>query len=182
MTDTRQLETLLAGANGGSVTIPRKQAQELAQKLKARGETGPGASRLGQLLSRPGDVDLSSDEARTLLEELRASGRRWVFGSDEPSEAPSIKPPEPEPEPELEPEPLPVPEPEPEPEPEPAAQAEREPEPAPEPAERASEPKAQAEPEPAAEPIPAPEPAREPEAQPEKRGGFFARLFGRRDE
>jgi hypothetical protein len=175
MTDTRQLETLLAGANGGSVTIPRKQAQELAQKLKARGETGPGASRLGQLLSRPGDVDLSSDEARTLLEELRASGRRWVFGAKEPSEVPSIKPPEPEPEP------LPVQEPEPEPEPEPRAQAEREPEPAPEPEAQAEpEPAAEPEPEAEAEPIPAPEPEREPEAQPEKGGGFFARLFGRR--
>jgi hypothetical protein len=175
MTDTRQLETLLAGANGGSVTIPRKQAQELAQKLKARGETGPGASRLGQLLSRPGDVDLSSDEARTLLEELRASGRRWVFGSKEPSEVPSIKPPEPEP--------LPVQEPEPEPEPEPRAQAEREPEPAPEPeAQVEPEPPAEPEPEAEAEPIPAPEPEREPEAQPEKGGGFFARLFGRRAE
>ena len=34
MTETN-LERLLAAANGGSVTIPRKQAQELAQKLKA---------------------------------------------------------------------------------------------------------------------------------------------------
>ena len=185
MTDSKQLEALLAGANGGSVTIPRKQAQELAQKLKARGETGPGASRLGQLLNHPGDVELSSDEARTLLEELRASGRRWVFGS---ADAPEVPSPEPrEPEPTDEPEPEPRAEPEPEPVPEPQAQAEPEPEPVPEP-----EPAAAPEPEPPpaptpepqaeAEPIPEPAPEPEPEPQPEKRRGFFARLFGPRDE
>jgi hypothetical protein len=157
MTDTTQLEDLLAGTNGGSVTIPRKQAQELAQKLKARGETGPGASRLGQLLSHPGDVELRSDEAQTLLEELRASGRRWVFGSNEARELPSMQPAEPEPEPQ----PAPAPEPEPE----------REPEPEPEP-----------ELGPPAEPQPEPGPEPEPEPEPEKRRGFFARLFARRDE
>ena len=83
MTDTQQLERLLAGANGGNVVVPRKHAQELAQKLKARGETGPGATRLSVLLDRPGDVELDRAEATILLEELRASGRRWVFGTDE---------------------------------------------------------------------------------------------------
>jgi hypothetical protein len=102
MTDTPQLESLLAAANGGNVTIPRKLAQQLAQKLKARGETGAGASRLSELLDRPGDVDLNGDEAQTLLEELRASGRRWVFGTNEARELPSMQPPEPEPEPEPE--------------------------------------------------------------------------------
>jgi hypothetical protein len=105
MTDTHQLEALLAGANGGSVTIPRKQAQELAQKLRARGESGPGASRLAELLVAPGDVELNSEEAVTLLEELRASGRRWVFGTNEARPLPSMTPPEPEPEPEPEPQP-----------------------------------------------------------------------------
>jgi hypothetical protein len=105
MTETTQLETLLAEANGGTVTIPRKHAQELAQKLKARGETGAGATRLAELLDRPGDVDLERSEAETLLEELRASGRRWVFGSNEARPLPSMTPPEPEPEPEPEPQP-----------------------------------------------------------------------------
>jgi hypothetical protein len=103
MTDTKQLESLLADANGGDVTIPRKHAQELAQKLKARGYSGPGGARLTELLDRPGDVDLNRAEAETLLEELRASGRRWVFGTNEGRELPSMQPPEPEPE--LEPEP-----------------------------------------------------------------------------
>jgi hypothetical protein len=102
MTDTHQLEALLAGANGGSVTVPRKQAQELAQKLRARGETGAGATRLAELLDRPGDVELNSDEAAALLEELRSSGRRWVFGTNEARPLPSMTPPEPEPEPEPE--------------------------------------------------------------------------------
>ena len=98
MTDTRHLETLLAGANGGSVTLPRKRAQELAQKLRARGG-GEGLARLEQLLQTPGDVEVDGDDARTLLDELRASGRRWVFGTAEPRELPSLKPPEREPEP-----------------------------------------------------------------------------------
>ena len=100
MTETRQLQSLLAGANGGSVTIPRKHAQELAQKLKARGQTGAAATRLAQLLDRPGDVELNRDEATTLLEELRSSGRRWVFGTNEARPLPSMTAPEREPEPE----------------------------------------------------------------------------------
>jgi hypothetical protein len=100
MTETHQLEELLAGANGGKVTVPRKHAQELAQKLKARGETGAGATRLAALLDRPGDVDLERAEAETLLDELRASGRRWVFGTNEARPLPSMTAPEPEPEPE----------------------------------------------------------------------------------
>jgi hypothetical protein len=105
MTDTQQLESLLAGANGGSVTIPRKQAQELAQKLRARGELGPGAARLIELLDQPGDVSLNRDEAGMLMEELRASGRRWVFGTNEARELSVLRPPEaaPEPEPEKRP-------------------------------------------------------------------------------
>ncbi len=105
MTDTNQLESLLAGANGGNVVVPRKHAQELAQKLKARGETGPGATRLSELLERPGDVELDKGEATALLEELRASGRRWVFGTEQARPLPSMTPPEPEPEPEPEPAP-----------------------------------------------------------------------------
>ena len=103
MTETRQLENLLAGANGGSVTIPRKHAQELAQKLKARGETGAGA-KLAHKLDTPGDVSLAPEEAQSLLEQLRASGRRWVFGSNEARELPSMKAPAPGPGPEPKPE------------------------------------------------------------------------------
>jgi hypothetical protein len=105
MTDTHQLESLLAGASGGGVVVPRKQAQELAQKLKARGETGAGVTRLAELLDRPGDVELDGQEASSLLEELRASGRKWVFGTAEARPLPSMAPPGPEPEPEPAPQP-----------------------------------------------------------------------------
>jgi hypothetical protein len=104
MTDTRQLESLLAGGNGGSVTLPRKRALELAHKLRARGG-GEGLNRLEHLLATSGDVEVDSKDARTLLEELRASGRRWVFGSNDPRELVVLKAPEPEPEPEPQPEP-----------------------------------------------------------------------------
>jgi len=156
MNETQRLESLLDAGNGGSVTLPRKDALELAQKLKVRGNPG-AATRLVELLNSPGDVDLDPEEAKSLLEQLRESGRRWVFGTTEARELPSLKPPESESAPEPEPEGQPEPEPEEEAEPE----AEAEPEPVPEP-------------EPAAEPEPAPEP-------PQKRG-FFNSLFGRTNE
>jgi outer membrane biosynthesis protein TonB len=156
MNETQRLESLLDAGNGGSVTLPRKDALELAQKLKVRGNPG-AATRLVELLNSPGDVDLDPEEAKSLLEQLRESGRRWVFGTTEARELPSLKPPEsesaPEPEPEAQPEP--------EPEEEEEAEAKAEPEPVPEP-------------EPTAEPEPTPEP-------PQKRG-FFSRLFGRTNE
>jgi hypothetical protein len=100
MTDTQQLESLLAAGNSGTVTIPRKEAYELAQKLRARGDTGPGATRLVELLAEPepGEISLTGEEARTLREELRASGRRWVFGTNEARELPSMQPRHPGPE------------------------------------------------------------------------------------
>ena len=104
MTETQRLESLLAGGEGGSVTLPRQDARELAQKLKARGEADAAAS-LSEKLDVPGDVSLAPDEARSLLEHLRASGRRWVFGTNEGRELTTFKPPEPEPEPEPQPEP-----------------------------------------------------------------------------
>ena len=156
MNETQRLESLLEGGNGGNVTLPRRDALELAQKLKVRGNPG-AATRLVELLNSPGDVDLNPEEAKNLLEQLRESGRRWVFGTTEARELPSLKPPELEAAPEPEPEAQPEPEPEEEAEPD----AEAEPEPVPEP-------------EPAAEPEPAPEP-------PQKRG-FFSRLFGRTSE
>ena len=156
MNETQRLESLLDAGNGGSVTLPRKDALELAQKLKVRGNPG-AATRLVELLNSPGDVDLNPEEAKNLLEQLRESGRRWVFGTTEARELPSLKPPESESAPEPEPEAQPEPEPEEEAEPE----AKAEPEPVPEP-------------EPGTEPEPAPEP-------PQKRG-FFSRLFGRTSE
>jgi outer membrane biosynthesis protein TonB len=155
MNETQRLESLLAGGNGGSVTLSRKDAHELAQKLKVRGNPG-AAARLVELLNSPGDVHLDSEEANDLLEQLRESGRRWVFGTNVGRELASMKVPA---EPEPEPEPLlaPVPEPEPEPEPEPALEAELAPEP---------------------ESTPEPEPAPEPQ----QKRGFFSRLFGRSDE
>ena len=100
MTDTQRIENLLAGGNGGSVTLARKDARELVQKLKARGEAGAAATLAEKLDHTPGDdVTLDPDEAETLLEQLRASGRRWVFGTNEGHELAVLKPPEPEPEP-----------------------------------------------------------------------------------
>ena len=151
MNETQRLETLLGAGNGGSVRLPRRDAQELAQKLKVRGNPG-AAARLVELLNSPGDVDLDPEEAKTLLDQLRESGRRWVFGTNEPRELPSMQAAEAEPEPERQPEAEPQSEAEPEPE------LEREPDLEPEP-----------------EPTPEPEPAPEP---PQKRG-FFRRLFGR---
>jgi outer membrane biosynthesis protein TonB len=156
MNETQRLESLLEGGNGGNVTLPRRDALELAQKLKVRGNPG-AATRLVELLNSPGDVDLDPEEAKNLLEQLRESGRRWVFGTNEARELPSLKPPELEAAPE--------PEPEAEPEPEPKEEAEPE---------AKAEPESVPEPEPAAEPEPAPEP-------PQKRG-FFSRLFGRTSE
>ena len=152
MNETQRLESLLAGGNGGSVTLPRRDAQELAQKLKVRGNPR-AAARLVELLNSPGDVDLEAEEARSLLEQLRESGRAWVFGSSEAREPATAAPPEPEPALELAPELEPEPEPELVPEPELA-------------------------PEPQAETVPEPEPEPEP---PQKRG-FFSRLFGKADQ
>ena len=156
MNETQRLESLLEGGNGGSVTLPRRDALELVQKLKVRGNPG-AAARLVELLNSPGDVDLKPEEAKSLLEQLRESGRRWVFGTNEARELPSLKPPESESAPQAEPEP--------QPEPEPEDQA---------------EPEAKAEPEPVPEPEPAPEP--EPTPEPPQKRGFFSRLFGRTNE
>ncbi len=127
MNETQRLESLLDAGNGGSVTLPRRDALELAQKLKVRGNPG-AAARLVELLNSPGDIDLNPEEAKNLLEQLRESGRRWVFCTNEARELPSLKPPESESAPQPEPEPQP----EADPEPEPAPEAKAEPEPAPE--------------------------------------------------
>jgi len=162
MNETQRLENLLAGGNGGSVTLPRRDAQELAQKLKVRGNPG-AAARLTELLNSPGDVNLEAEEAKSLLEQLRESGRAWVFGSAEARELSMTRAPEPESS--AEPEPEPEPEPQPEQEPAPEAQVEAPPGP---------------EPEPPPEPDPEPEPQLVPE--PQQKQGFFSRLFGRTNE
>jgi outer membrane biosynthesis protein TonB len=169
MTEAQRLESLLAGGNGGSVTLARKDARELAQKLKARGEPR-AAAILVHKLDAPGDVSLEPEEAQSLLEQLRASGRRWVFGSEEARELPSMKVPELEAELTAEPEPEAEAEPELEPEPEPEPELESEPEPEPEP---------EREPEPQPEPEPEPELQPEPEPEPQQKRGFFSRLFGK---
>ena len=81
MTDdsqTRRLENLLAGANGGDeVELARKEAQELVQKLRARAGASATADRLESLLrhSGRGDVRVARGDVEAALEELRASGR-----------------------------------------------------------------------------------------------------------
>jgi hypothetical protein len=115
--ETAKLETLLRAE--GEVRLGRRDAQEVLQKLRARGAGGATADRLESRLAGAGEVVLEAAEAHALLEELRASGRRWVFGSGDaqrpPAEATQPSPipmAEPEPEPEREPNPAPEPEPE----------------------------------------------------------------------
>ena len=104
MSDFDQLEALLA--SGDHVRLPKRQAQDALQKLRARGGRSDAADRIEAQLSQSDEVELVPGDAAELLEELRASGRRWVFGSDEPREhePPRATPPEPEPVPEPEPE------------------------------------------------------------------------------
>ena len=105
MSEFEQLESLLA--SGDHVRLDRRQAQDVLQKLRARGGASEAADRIEAQLARSGEVELVPGDAAELLEELRASGRRWVFGSDEPREhePPRAAAPEPETPPEPEPEP-----------------------------------------------------------------------------
>ena len=102
MRDLDQLEARLA--SGDHVRLQRREAQDVLQKLRARGGTSDAADRIEAQLAKSDEVELVPGDAAELLEELRASGRRWVFGSDEPREhePPRATPPEPEPEPEPE--------------------------------------------------------------------------------
>ena len=102
MTDTDKLETLL-GAEG-EVRLGRRDAQDVLQKLRARGAVSDSADRLEARLAHSDEVVIAPSEAQALLEELRASGRRWISGTDAPREEPPPPPPAPEPEPEPEPE------------------------------------------------------------------------------
>jgi hypothetical protein len=105
VTETDKLETLLGA--GTEVRLGRREAQDVLQKLRARGAASDSADRLENQLASADEVVLAPDEARALLEELRASGRRWISGTDEPREE-QPPPPAPEPEPEPEPEPKPA--------------------------------------------------------------------------
>jgi hypothetical protein len=102
VSESNHLETMLAG--GGEVRLQRRQAQDVLQKLRARGAGSDAADRLESRLSQSDEVVLAPDEAGALLEELRASGRRWVFGADGERQRPIPRVPEPEPEPQPEPE------------------------------------------------------------------------------
>ncbi|TMM18754.1 MAG: hypothetical protein E6F97_12280 [Actinobacteria bacterium] len=95
MTD---LEQLLSA--GPEVRLQKRDAQEILQKLRARGAESEAADRLESRLAQGDEVVIPSGEAQQLLEALRASGRRWISGTGEPREQPP-----PEPEPEAEPEP-----------------------------------------------------------------------------
>jgi hypothetical protein len=98
------LESKLAA--GTEVRLGKREAQDVLQKLRARGASSGTADLLESRLAQADEVVLAPQEARALLEELRASGRRWVFGGDpEPERPPPVAPePEREAEPELEPE------------------------------------------------------------------------------
>jgi hypothetical protein len=102
MNNFEQLEARLA--SGDHVRLQRREAQDVLQKLRARGGTSDAADRIESQLAQSDEVELVPGDAAELLEELRASGRRWVFGTDEPREhePPRATPPEPEPEPEPE--------------------------------------------------------------------------------
>jgi hypothetical protein len=102
VTDAAKPETLLG--TGNEVRLARREAQDVLQKLRARGGGSDAANRLESQLAHADEVVLEPTEARALLEELRASGRRWVFGSDTPRDRPSSRTPEPERKPEPEPE------------------------------------------------------------------------------
>jgi hypothetical protein len=102
VTDTDKLETLLGA--GGEVRLGRREAQDVLQKLRARGSASDSADWLETQLARSDEVVLAPDDAQGLLEELRASGRRWISGSGAPRDKPPPRAPVPERKPEPEPE------------------------------------------------------------------------------
>jgi hypothetical protein len=73
-------------ASGAEVRLPRRDAQDVLQKLRARGAESAAADRIESQLQRSDEVVLAPAEAAALLEELRASGRRWLSGSAAPRE------------------------------------------------------------------------------------------------
>jgi hypothetical protein len=92
------VEDLLSA--GHDVSLPRRDAYEVLQKLRARGGESETAAKLeSRMAETDADVPLARAEAEQLLDELKASGRRWISGTDAPRPEPPRKEPEPEPEP-----------------------------------------------------------------------------------
>ncbi|HET7555366.1 MAG TPA: hypothetical protein VFJ75_06920 [Gaiellaceae bacterium] len=87
-------------AAGGEVRLAKREAQDVLQKLRARGAESAAADRIDAQLQESDEVVLAPAEAAALNEELRASGRRWLSGTDAPREhePPRAAPAEPEPE------------------------------------------------------------------------------------
>jgi hypothetical protein len=97
---SERIEQLLGA--GHDVRLARRDAYEVLQKLRARGAGSEAAERLALQLEDADEVVLPQSDAQQLLEELKASGRRWISGTDAPRPEPPRKA---EPEPKLEPEP-----------------------------------------------------------------------------
>jgi hypothetical protein len=91
-------------AAGTEVRLQKREAQDVLQKLRARGAESAAADQIEGQLQHGDEVVLAPAEAAALQEELKASGRRWLSGTDAPREhePPRAAPPEPEPEPEAE--------------------------------------------------------------------------------
>jgi len=72
---------------GHDVRLGKRDAQEVLQKLRARGAESEAANRLEERLAEADEVVLERGEAEQLLEALKASGRRWISGTDAPRPA-----------------------------------------------------------------------------------------------
>jgi len=83
---------------GHDVRLGKRDAHEVLQKLRARGAESEAANRLEERLADADEVVLERGEAQQLLEALKASGRRWISGTDAPRPEPPRKDPQPEPE------------------------------------------------------------------------------------
>jgi hypothetical protein len=93
---SERIEQLLGA--GHDVRLARRDAYEVLQKLRARGAGSEAARRLAEQLEDADEVVLPQTEAQQLLEELKASGRRWISGTDAPRpEPPRREEPQPEP-------------------------------------------------------------------------------------
>jgi hypothetical protein len=81
--------------SGGEVRLGRREAHDVLQKLRARGGHSATADRLEERLAHGADeVTLDRPEAESLLDELRASGRRWVGGAGRPAPPITVEEPE----------------------------------------------------------------------------------------
>ena len=88
-------------AAGTEVRLAKREAQDVLQKLRARGAESKAADQIEGQLQHGDEVVLAPAEAAALLEELKASGRRWLSGTEAPREhePPRAVTPELEPEP-----------------------------------------------------------------------------------